>query len=603
MALAAAVFLKVDRARAEDALSTCDAGGIAVLATPVAPWRGAPLRVLVTAESALDGELVLTAPDGSIAARSRGRQGGPPYFWYVEVAAPAAGTWHAALAGSLPPAGCGAIAKDITVFDAPQPGPRPTPGSLWPMHASWNRATENVYSAWIQKLFDAPLDASPSWKALQDVIRDRSRNMLFNSLGLGEDEMGTVMRPDCADMPYFLRAYFAFKMGLPFGFTKCSRGGGGSPPKCYEWMNIVSASAQQPGQGLGQAFGRYLRVVGDGVQSGAGRTLWNDENTDFYPVALSQETLRPGTIFADPYGHILMIVRRVPQQGGAAGILLSADAEPDFTVARKRFWRGNFLFVHDPKNSGPGFKRFRPIVREANGSLRRLSNAEIARNPDYGDFSLEQAQLGADEFYERMDAVLSPAPLDPMRAMGAAIDALDEQVNARVTAVENGRKYQNTNHGDANMPDGPSIFETTGAWEDFATPARDFRLLIAIDVVRGYPDRVLQHPERYAIPFGKTPAMVKAELDAALAAELAQRKITYTRSDGSTWTLTLKEVVERAGEFEMGYNLNDCVELRWGAPERSEEAATCRRHAPAAQRAKMTDYRTWFRDRRWPTHA
>ena len=201
-----------------------------------------------------------------------------------------------------------------------------------------------------------------------------------------------------------------------------------------------------------------------------------------------------------------------------------------------------------------------------------------------------------------MDAVLSPAPLDPMRAMGAAIDALDEQVNARVTAVENGRKYQNTNHGDANMPDGPSIFETTGAWEDFATPARDFRLLIAIDVVRGYPDRVLQHPERYAIPFGKTPAMVKAELDAALAAELGQRKITDTRSDGSTWTLTLKESSSGPASSRWAIPSTtawNCAGVRRNAAKRLRPAGGTRppRSAPRWRN------RTWFRDRRWPTHA
>jgi hypothetical protein len=53
----------------------------------------------------------------------------------------------------------------------------------------------------------------------------------------------------------------------------------------------------------------------------------------------------------------------------------------------------------------------------------------------------------------------------------------------------------------------------------------------------------------------------------------------------------------------MAYNPNDCVELRWGAPQGSDEASTCKRHAPAAQRAKMTDYRTWFHDRHWPTHT
>jgi hypothetical protein len=346
-----------------------------------------------------------------------------------------------------------------------------------------------------------------------------------------------------------------------------------------------------------------LRVVGDAVQSGAVRTPASDDNTDFYTVPLKQETLRPGTVYADPYGHVMMLVRRVPQSGGAAGVFLAVDGEPDGTVARKRFWRGTFLFAHEPALGSPGFKRFRPIVREANGTLRRLTNAEIAKDPQYGDFSLEQSQLGVEAFYDRMDDVMSPAPLDPLRAMKGAIDSLDEQVKTRVTSVENGRKFQNGGHGDASMPDGPSIFATTGAWEDFATPARDFRLLIAIDVVRGYPDRVARQPERYAMPNGKSVADVKAELQSVLASELSARKFTYTRSDGSAWTLTLKDVVDRAADFEMGYNLNDCVELRWGAPDKSDEASTCKRHAPQAQRAKMTDYRTWFRERHWPSRA
>jgi hypothetical protein len=175
-------------------------------------------------------------------------------------------------------------------------------------------------------------------------------------------------------------------------------------------------------------------------------------------------------------------------------------------------------------------------------------------------------------------------------------------VNTRVTAVEIGRKYQNGGRGDAAMPDGPAIFETTGAWEDYSTPARDFRLLIATDVVRGYPDRVARRPERYAIPNGKSPGDVKAELQRVLATELAARKFSYTRSDGSAWTLSLKDVLDRAADLEMAYNPNDCVELRWGASEASSEASTCKRHAPAAQRTKMVGYRTWFRERHWP-HA
>ena len=136
------------------------------------------------------------------------------------------------------------------------------------------------------------------------------------------------------------------------------------------------------------------------------------------------------------------------------------------------------------------------------------------------------------------------------------------------------------------MPDGATIFETTGAWEDFSTPARDLRLLIAIDVVRGFPDRVARRPERYAMPEGKSVADVKAELQSVLASELATRKFSYPRSDGSAWTLSLKDVFDRAHVLEMAYNPNDCVELRWGAPAKSDEASTCKRHAPATQCAR-----------------
>src|SRR5437660_43574 len=121
--------------------------------------------------------------------------------------------------------------------------------------------------------------------------------------------------------------------------------------------------------------------------------------------------------------------------------------------------------------------------------------------------------------------------------------------------------------------------------------------LIALDVVRGFPDRVARRPERYAMPKGKSIAEVKAELESVLASELVTRKFSYTRSEGSSWTLALKDVADRATDLEMAYNPNDCVELRWGAPEKSEEASTCKRLAPSAQRAKMTKYRAWFHER------
>jgi hypothetical protein len=626
-------------AKAEIPSTACEEeAGLAVLVSPAAPWKGAPLRVMFAAEKPLEGELSLTAPDGTVAATSRDRKGGPPYVWFAEVAAPAVGAWKATLTRSGEQGACGAIARDIAVQRKGGARPRAAK-SVWPINNAWDRASENLYSGWIELLFDAPLGESPSWNAMHEVLRDPSRNVLFDHLGLSEDRKGLVIQPDCADVPYFLRAYFAFKMGLPFGYAKCTRGDGGGPPKCTQWWNIVKEEPppdQQPQsprqantaphgglfgmfaspvplprpqamklprkpQGLVPGFGYYLRTtVANAVHSGNGRTTADDEDTDYYPVPLAADTLRPGTVYADPYGHVLVIVKRVPQSDEGAGIFLAIDGQPDGTVARKRFWRGNFLFAQDPALGSPGFKRFRPIVRDKNGTLRRLTNAEIAKDPHYGDYSLDQSKLEVEEFYDRMDDVMSPAPLDPMRAMTEAIAALEEQVKARVTSVENGRKYQVEGGGEVAMPDGAAIFETTGAWEDFATPSRDLRLLIAIDVVRGFPDRVARRPERYAMPAAKSVADVKAELASKLAEEAAARKFSYKRTDGSEWSLALKDVLDRTAALEMAYNVNDCAELRWGAADDSEEAATCKRRAPEAQRRKMTDYRAWFSERRRP---
>ena len=632
-----ACFLVGGSANAQQPALACeDATELAVLPSPIVPWKGAPLRVVFAADKPLEGELSLIAPDGSVAAKSRDRHGGPPYFWIAEVTSPAAGTWRATLARGRAPAGCNAITREIAVRDNEPPKPNSAAGTVWPLRSTWTRETENLYSAWIEKLFDAPLDAPPSWNALHEVLRDRSRNVLFNYLGLGEDEMKQVFKPDCADMPYFLRAYFAFKMGLPFGYSKCTRGTAKGAPTCPQWFNIQNLEPPRPlppekveagdapstsfnpfasarpvpapslepvapkRTGLFPAFAQYIPVIGDSVHSGSGRTAANDDKSDYYPVALTQDALRPGTMYADPFGHLLMLTRRVPQTEGNAGVFLAADAQPDGTVAIKRFWRGNFLFTQENAFGGAGFKHFRPIVRTKDGSLRRLTNAEIAKDAQYGDFSLDQSKMSVDEFYDRMDDVQSPAPLDPFRAMKEAIIALDEQVTARVTSVENGRKFQNSGKGEASMPEGPAIFETTGAWEDFATPSRDLRILIAIDVVRGFPDRVARKPERYAMPKDKSAADVKGELQSMLDSELAARKFSYTRSDGSPWTLSVKDVLARATLLEMAYNVNDCVELRWGATEKSDEASTCKRRAPEAQRVKMSKYREWFHERRRP---
>jgi len=149
------------------------------------------------------------------------------------------------------------------------------------------------------------------------------------------------------------------------------------------------------------------------------------------------------------------------------------------------------------------------------------------------------------------------------------------------------------------MPEGAKIFETVGAWEDYATPSRDMRLLIAIHVLETLPERIVAHPELFNLG-GRKPEVVRAEVERLHATRAQERSIEYTRSDGSKQKLTVADVIARKAGFEVAYNPNDCVETRWAAPSGSPEAATCKRHIPDDQIAKMKEYRAWFHEMKRP---
>jgi hypothetical protein len=575
-----------------------EAVGVTLFTSPRAPRAGAPLRVLAVAAAPLDAALSLGDAAGADLAGSRDRHGGPPFWWYAELAAPAAGTVRVALhAGDV--AACTEVA---VVAGAAPPAEARAWGAAWAVRAAWDRATEALYSAWIEKLFDAPLDQQLAFPALHDVLRDPARNLLHDHLGMGEDDGGPramPIEPDCADLPYFLRAYFAFKLGLPFGFSSCTRGGGGLPPRCLRWHNNLEPAPQR--SSAADTFVDFLRItVADTVHSGTGRAPADEDVGDYYPVPLSFASLRPGTVYADPYGHVLVVSKRIPQTPDAGGVLLAVDGQPDGTVSRRRFWRGNFLFALDPALGSAGWKRFRPVVLGPGGRPRPLGNHEIAASPEYGDLSLAQYEASVEGFYDAMDDLLSPAPLDPARALGEVVAALEEQVKGRVLSVANAAKHFAAGGGRIDMPDGAAIFETTGPWEDFSTPSRDLRLLIAVDVVRGFPERVARRPERFAMPAGKPVAEVKADLDRLLHDTLDARRFSYERSDGSSFSLSLADVLARALDLEMAYDPNDCPEARWGAPAGSAEASTCSRRAPGGQVGRMRRYRAWFHERRRP---
>ncbi len=565
---------------------------VALLVSPRRPHPGEPVRVIVSAEHDLGSvDLALFGPDGRRRASKLRTLGGPPFGYWTELPGPEAGKWTAAVGEGSQVLGC----VRFVVHDK-APIRQAGGGAVWQPRRRWDLATENLYATFVEQLFDYP-DDDRTWPNLQVVLAAADHNILFNHLGQDEERRMTL-RPDCADLPYFLRAYFSWKLRLPFAFRRCNRGFEGKAPYCDKAIESNMVSRDESGEVA--AFSRFARRnVADAVHSGSGRTGPKLDYTDYYPVPLTRTALKPGTLYADPYGHLLIVADWVPQGVGKYGKLIGADAQPDGTVGRRRFWRGSFLFTPDTKESGAGFKRFRPLIYRR-GFVRALKNKDIAQRPGMVPFSLEQYALSKDGFYDKMESLINPRPLNPVAALDVLVSALFEQVKRRVVSVQNGEDYKASRSGNISMPSGHSIFETSGAWENYSTPSRDMRLLIAMDTVTGFPDRVKRDPTRFGLAAGAALDSAIEALRKQLDRKLLAASISYKNSAGATRTLTLKDVVDRAKAFEMAYNPNDCVEIRWAAPAGSKEMASCKRHAPSHQLSKMRKYRSWFAERRRP---
>ncbi len=546
---------------------------------PLRPRPGEPLGILAVATDRDLGELEVTDPGGRRSRLTTVKGGGPPWSLRAVVRRPTAGTYRieAMRAGRV--AACSEVRVGGGVGD------RGT--------GSWDLATEALYAAWIEHLFDAPPERSLSFPSLAPVLRDPAHNFLYDYLGKGEDRR-LPAEPDCADLPYFLRTYFAWKLGLPVSYRACSRGSRNSPPRCQA-ARIEGAFTRS--RASPERFRQVSHDLVNTVHSGNGRTGLGDSATDFYPVPLERWTLWPGTIFADPYGHVLVLVKWVPQRAGIGGLLLAVDAQPDNSVTRKRFWEGTFLYARTA-SAGAGFKTFRPLAGTGN-RLRPLSNAELDGRSGLPPYSSEQSSLGPEDFYAQMDRLISPRGLDPEAAYSATLDALMEQLQTRVDSVERGESYMRAHRTTISMPVGASIFETTGPWEDYSTPSRDMRLLIAMKVLESLPRRIRQHPELYVLR-GANPSAAASRIQSLHDRSIRERSISYTRSDGSSWQLSLADLYERRPAMEVAYNPNDCIERRWGASPSTPDYATCRRQAPADQRARMEEYRPWFRETRRP---
>lgn len=440
----------------------------------------------------------------------------------------------------------------------------------------WSETDEREFSAFIAELGES--DCSTVNKCLRDP-----RNPYRSS-----DPAVITFQADCADLPYYLRFYFAWKRGLPFSFAVAMEPRGRTRDMRYSAAGNRVAARLTPTGFNGYAI---LDLLSDTISSATYRIhpeLESPEQQDFYSPALTQQAIHPGTVIYDPNGH-LAIIWKVERNGRIHYL----DAHPDHSITRGYY---DVRFVRSSPGMGAGFKNWRPQVlvgakRQSDGSLTG-GTIELTPNKELRDFSVEQFfgngprpesdrawntgrfRLNNEpvSYYDYVRGQLAGGTLlfDPVREIGDMVDSNCADLHYRVQAVDMAVAAGLHKRGQPDrLP--PNIYGTEGDWEMYSTPSRDARLKTAFKETLDSTKRFLWLAQNKDPKLSYKGQNLANDLLIAYDTHAAQCQVSYLRSNGSKVSFGYEEARRRL--FDMSFDPYHCPERRWGG--KGQELATC----------------------------
>ncbi len=487
-----------------------------------------------------------------------------------------------AAAPQAPPAGSQAL--------APQSGAKAV--AAWPwriLRTTWTERDEKGYEEFVQRIGES------GCRSVHACLTGAASNPLYRA----SNPAGMNFYADCADLPYMLRAYFAWKNGLPFSYSTAVTPLGYSKDIRYTAQgNVISTRRDLVETGIDVR--KALPQIVDTISSAHYRYPPNYTGKllpDHYPVKISRDSIKPGTIIYDPNGHVAVIYKVSPE-----GRIHYIDTHPDNSLTRGIYGKA---FARSSPGMGAGFKRWRPQtlvggLQAADGSwhggqIKLTADKDI---PDWSDeqffgtepkrpklwsagkFVLESETL---EYYDYVRRRLANAGFkyDPLEETRSMVRSLCEDLKYRVDAVDVAVKAGIHKRSQPDrLPN--NIYGTDGDWETYSTPSRDARLKTAFKELRDEVARFLSLAAAGKGRLAYAGEDIRGDIRQAYLQEASACTIAYTRGDGSAKQLSFAEVERRL--FALSFDPHHCAERRWGAQE-PDELATC---------ADGPDKRAWY---------
>ena len=486
-------------------------------------------------------------------------------------------------AADMPDPGTASMAPVVSGAETVDPAYYQTPAAFrWRItKTAWTESDERAFGEFVKAIGESRC------RTFDECIKGP------HNIYRASDPKGMFFFADCADLPYALRAYFAWKNGLPFSYASGVAAVGHSNDLRYSrYGNYVYARTDVlPRQEGGFPNGRsVLNALNNTISSAMFRFAPGETQGrlfDFYPVEISREAIRPGTVIYDPNGHVA-VVYKVEDDGR----ILFIDAHPDNSLTRGSYGK---RFVRASAPMGAGFKNWRPsklvdATQGADGTwyggrIVLAQDNELEGWSDEQFFGTERPRakqwMGARfvykgealDYYDYVRQAMAKGDVayDPIKETRLMVRELCDDLHYRAQSIDIAVKAGlNSRVQPARLPD--NIYGTSGDWETYSTPSRDARLKTSFVELR---DRTLQflemakaHDPKLAYEGEDLPR----DLKEAYRQEAEACEVIYTASNGEARRLSFEEARTRL--FDFSFDPYHCPELRWGARTK-EELATC----------------------------
>lgn len=445
------------------------------------------------------------------------------------------------------------------------------------MRDAWSEADERGYAEFIAAIGNA------NCRTVDQCIKNPANPFART------DPPGTFFRADCADLPYFLRAYYAWKRGLPFSYISAVSPRGRTSDIRYTVNGNEIASRRDITTGSINGLDLLVNLRNT-ISSATFRLHPDMEGTDLYPVRIDRKALRAGSVLYDPNGHVAVIYKIEDD-----GRVLYMDAHPDNTLTRGTYGR---KFVRASPGMGSGFKNWRPArlinaTKTADGVFLG-GTVVFAKNAEIPEYSTEQyfgnvGRPGSDrqwasgafmlegqqtDYYDYLRAKMGGGSLayEPVQELRNMMRANCEDIKYRAEAVDIAiARGVHLKGQPPRLP--PNIYGTEGEWEEYSSPSRDARLKTSFKELRDQVQRFVEWHAAGDRRIRYAGFDLLGDLLAAYDQEAATCSITYMRSNGAPFQLGYEEIRRRM--FRLSFDPYHCIERRWGASDPAE-LASCR---------------------------